>query len=430
MKIGFLLLRQPFLKTMGALIDASLEAGHEVFIFYQPNAMQGEKAYQNVTSDNIPDFAGGQVKVVEFELDDFKKLHSEYALDIVVTHEGYHVLHGGVPEKDFKYLQDNGIKLVSLCHFFETSQQPLEALTYFDKTLYMSEYARELHYELHGAPRQLAEDIYGHLGAVVGAPLFDPICGSNPDQIRKALDIPAGKKVVLFSSPVLSALTPWRFAVWREPSRWTRTKNAVKQGNWGYLPEIWTGNSFKDTVAAVRDFCDRQEAYLIVKSRVKQEDPDYLIRAADLYLDGSEDRYYPIFTTYELLAVADLCVTVMSMTAPEAVAAGVPVLNIYVPATDYDSPPSEVYVRYLETLLSNQSESMMNYPGAIHTIDRRKIVAWLENRKIEDVPADADAQSNYQEKYLGINGKQKSSARILDLFEELVEQPSLALEAR
>ena len=429
MRIGFLLLRKTYLKTMGALIDACLEAGHSVFIFYQPNAIHGEKAYQNVRPDNIPDFLGGQAQIVEFELRDFEKLHDEYKMNIVVTHEGYHVLHDDVPEKKFKYLRASGVKLVSLCHFFESSQQPLEALNYFDKTLYMSEYARQLHFELQGAPRTLAEDIYGELGVAVGAPLFDPIGSTKPEQIRGALSIPADKKVILFSSPVLSAVTPWRFAVWSEPSRWTRTKNAVKQGNWAYLPEIWTGSSFKQTVEALRGFCDRQDAFLIVKSRVKQVDPDYLIEAADLYLDGSADRYYPIFTTYELLAIADLCVTVMSMTAPEAVAVGVPVLNIYAPATDYDSPPSEVYVRYLDTLLTNQTESLMNFPGAINTIDRRGIVSWLRNNKIEDVATNADAQRNYREKYLGINDQQKSSARILELFKAMVEEPILALEA-
>ena len=117
------------------------------------------------------------------------------------------------------------------------------------------------------------KNIYGHLGAVVGAPLFDPINRVDSKQVREDLHIPKGKKVVLFSSPVLSAVTPWRFAVWREPSKWTRTKNAIKQGNWAYLPEICTGSSFMETVKALRDFCDRQDAFLIIKSRVKQEDP-------------------------------------------------------------------------------------------------------------------------------------------------------------
>lgn len=155
----------------------------------------------------------------------------------------------------------------------------------------------------------------------------------------------------------------------------------------------------------------------MVKSRGKQATPWYLRDAADLFLDGYDDRYYPIFTTYSLLRLADLCITAGSMTAIEAVVASVPAVNIFVPYQD-DEPGTDLFRRYLDATWSNKTVTPLNYPGCVQAVDRRDIVKWLREKRLEDLQVDPSARERYVALYAGITEK-PSTERVLDSLEEM-----------
>lgn len=397
---------------MGSLIQASLTQGHKALLFYTPNALEGAKAYQNVTREKLKPLERLGADLVPIKMDELPRLGLEFGIDVLCMQEGFYNLKARLG--DLKSLQESGTGLVSLSHFFEIAQQPIEALEHFDKTLYISDYARNLHFELqqaHNGTSAEKKKLMNRL-SITGSPMFDQIGKISRDEARKDLGLPPDRKVVLLIDPVIAPTTPWRFHVWRDASKLTRTRDAIRAGNVTWLLEIWFGSTFREIASEIKKFCKRQEAILIVKSRGKQADSPFLSKAADLYIDGFKDEYFPIFSTYMLLAAADLCITANSMAAVEAVAAGVPCLNIYLPHHDRAAGSTPGRIKYEDALLNGASESLMNYPGCILKLDRRKASHWFAQHKIEDVNLDPQRQKEYVRKYLGIE-ETSASQRIL-----------------
>lgn len=418
MRIGFLIGRMTHFKTLGNLIDASLAAGHEVWLFHLAHADWGSKNYQKVVLEDLPQFANGQPNFAPFQLEDVGGLGERFGLDALVTHEGYRVMQGFGLAAELLRLRASGTRTFALSHFYEFSKQPLEALDHFDRTFFMSEFGCDLMFDLNDANEAVREKYLART-AVVSTPAFEQIGKTDPAAARKEFGIPLEKPVVLLVAPVLSGVTSWRWVAWREPDRRTRIKRAISARRWRYLPETLTGPSFKECVEAVRAFCDRSGATLVVKSRAKQDDPDYLIAAADVYLDGSDEQYYPVFTTYRILAAADLLVTANSMSAIEAVAAGIPAINIYVPHLEFNRELTPVRRKYLDTLLGGRPDSLMNYPGCIWAVDRRQFPRWMARQRWDDFKVDQSRRAEYTDRFLGITDE-PSSQRILHEIQQVV----------
>jgi hypothetical protein len=421
MRIGFLIARMTYFKTLGDLIEASLAAGHEVRLFYLAGADLGSKSYQQAVPDDFPRFRSGQPQAIPYQPEEVGGLGRQHGLDALVTHEGYRIMSAQGQAGQLLHLRQSGTKTFALSHFFEFSKQPLEALDHFDRTFFLSEFARDLMFDLHAAngdaPALRAAHL--HKTAVASSPAFEQIGRIDPAAARHEFGVPEGRPVALLTAPVLSGVTSWRWVVWREAARRTRLKRALGVGRWRYLPETLTGPSFKECVDAIRAFCDRNDAVLVVKSRLKQDDPGYLVDAADVYLDGSTEEYYPVFTTYRILAAADLLISANSMSVIEAVAAGIPAINIYVPHREFNRDPLPVRRRYLDALLAFKPGNLMHYPGCIWGVDRRAFPRWMRNRNLADFRVEPAQRAAYLHKYLGLT-ETPSSQRILGEIERVV----------
>ncbi|MBI3159819.1 MAG: hypothetical protein HYZ26_09505 [Chloroflexi bacterium] len=421
MKIGFLIARMTYFKTLGNLIDAALAGGHEAWLFYLADAELGSKSYQKAVPDDFPHFHSGQPEAAPYRPEEVGNLGRRYGLDALVTHEGYRIMSAQGQAAQLLRLREGGTKTFALSHFFEFSKQPLEALDHFDKTFFLSEFARDLMFDLHAAngnaPALRAAHL--HKTAIASSPAFEQIGQTDPAAARREFGIPEGQRVVLLAAPVLSGVTSWRWVVWREAARRTRLKRVASTGRWGYLAETLSGPAFKDCVDEIRSFCDRSNAVLVVKSRQKQDDPDYLVAAADVYLDGSVEEYYPVFTTYRILAAADMLISANSMSIIEAVAAGIPAVNIYVPHREFNRDPVPIRRRYLDALLAFKPGNLMHYPGCIWGVDRRAFPGWLRRKVLSDFRVDPERRKAYIEKYLDIR-EASSSLRILGEIEQVV----------
>ena len=415
MHIGFYLKRETYLKIMGALIDLCVQRGHEVLLACVTEGGVGDKAYQTLDRTKLSYFVDLGCEILPVEgISDLRN----QSLDVLVTLEGFHTLQGQFDE--IESLRSEGTKIVSLTHFFEIAKRPLEALEIFDKTYYISEYAKDLHVHLRaqGAELVRVKRALEHKVEVAGSPMFDQIGRLSREDARAELGIPADRKMVLLMAPVISSITPWRFHVWGEGSRLHRTRAALAAGRINFIPEIWLGKPFPTIMQWLREFCDRENAWLVIKSRGKQNDPKYLSEKADLYISGMDDSYFPLFTTYRLLAAADLCITVNSMAAVEAVAAGVPCLNIQVPHLDLAVRLTATQIAYQTMLLGGAPETLMNYFGVVMNIDRAKVDSALMKMGLDDLAIDEKKREEYIQKFLGIKDR-SSSERILAGIESL-----------
>ncbi|MEX1248249.1 MAG: hypothetical protein WEA61_07165 [Anaerolineales bacterium] len=417
MRIAFYFQRVTYLKTMGGLLEAALRQGHEVIVFYEDAARPlGDKSYQVATAETFSNFRIPRKNISGITA--LSQLRDSSSFDVLVTHEGFHTLRADLDV--IAELRKSGVKVISLVHFFEIAQGSLAALNNFDLTIYPSEFCRDLHFRLQSRSMDWRRERDARSGqwAVAGSAMFDQIGVISREDARKELDIAPNAKVVLLMAPVISSNTPWRFYVWGRGSKLSRTRAAIRAGKPQFVWEIWRGHAFEEIVRVLREFCDRESAELIVKSRGKQEVLRYQMEEADTYLTGLDDSYYPVFTSYKLMLAADVCITANSMAAVEAVACGTPCINIYVPHIDLAASWSLPKQRYFDELLSGYPQSLMNYSGCIIKVDRRRIISWLRSAKLEDIRMEPERQKTYTRTFLGMQ-EQLASDRILEVFERI-----------
>lgn len=190
MRIGFIILRDTFLKDFGSLITSSLENGHDVILFYDSQAAPERKNYQRVSLETLSVFSHKHVEKVAFNSLEIVEKCEETSPQILITIDGKLVKDSRA--KVIAQLKKRNIKLVSLGSFFETALLPMDHLHEFDLTLYLSEYARNLHFIAQGnaAARDSLKRSFLHKSAVTSSPIFDQLLFSKPGGVRKHYGIP------------------------------------------------------------------------------------------------------------------------------------------------------------------------------------------------------------------------------------------------
>ena len=137
--------------------------------------------------------------------------------------------------------------------------------------------------------------------------------------------------------------------------------------------------------------------------------------AADIFVDGTDDVYYPTFTGYELMATADLCIQTYSYSAVEAVIAALPTVCITTPR---DYPLSQRDWRHTmagELQFNNDSGGLFNYPGCVNSVEWSQAVRYFDQAKLEDFTINTDKRAEYISKFAGL-GKESSSSKVLKVI--------------
>ena len=149
----------------------------------------------------------------------------------------------------------------------------------------------------------------------------------DPAEVRRRWGVPAAQPVVvlfLFAQGV-GRDTFWPKQICAEPSRLKQLANIVRRGRFEYWPHVWHGWNDLNVVKAIRRFCDRNGAYLLVKSRRKTPVPGYTGALADQCI--YDESFYPA-TVLEALSIASLSVSYYSNSVFESVSLGVPHLCV------------------------------------------------------------------------------------------------------
>ena len=182
---------------------------------------------------------------------------------------------------------------------------------------------------------------------------------------------------------------------------------ALASGHVGWVPEILRGNGYPALVEALREFCARTGAALVVKSREKNADPRFLRRVADVFL--YDEEVYP-YTSVELMSIADLCVHFQSGAVLESAFAGVPSLSIAV---------SQEHLRQyssFDEVYGGRPGSLQNFPGVVWHADPTGAIDRLRGASLGDFRLDVDAHQRYVDKFLGY-ADTGSSVRVLTAIE-------------
>jgi hypothetical protein len=255
------------------------------------------------------------------------------------------------------------------------------------------------------------------VGRPVGIPEMDQSHWMDPIDVRRRLGLDPARPVVLYC-PFPFRSNPRTF--------WTRHVFGARSALHGrlairlgrrpeYRSHVERHLDDRSVVRAVRAFCDRNGAALVVKARVKDPVPRYLGRCADRVL--YDEHYYPA-TILELLRVSALCLHFFSTVAYEAVYAGVPSICIAPDADDLGFPPL-----LREWFLSTAPGSSFNTRGAVYLLGLEDLVSGFPGKRLSDFPLDPVARAQYVDKFIGFDDG-KSSDRVLDAVQSLVERGS------
>jgi hypothetical protein len=165
--------------------------------------------------------------------------------------------------------------------------------------------------------------------------------------------------------------------------------------------------NYQSLLKELREYCDQNDALLIVKSREKNNDPDFVKELADYY--SYDIEFYP-FTLLELLFISDFYIGFNSTTTLEAVACSTNTIQINVCPKEYHyhNYGGGIY-NYLDQQLSTEF-SWLNYPGTVSIADYDSTVEELLTKI--DFKNDESIQKAYINKFL--IDLDKNSFRVLN----------------
>lgn len=207
-------------------------------------------------------------------------------------------------------------------------------------------------------------------------------------------------------SPMIDAFAPC------PRGRWERANPQVvlmalkfprNAGLWRRWIYRWIG--YRRLAGALRRFCDRIGADLVVKTRAKNRDPEWLRWVADEWIvDGA---FWP-YTAAMVIQRARFIVHFQSGAALEAAFAGVPQLSVRLP-----HPHLRAYPGHAEQY--EAKPGMQAWAGVVTGVGWETAVGYLDALQVPPL-VDPFARQAYVSRFLGFDDC-KTSARILDLVE-------------
>lgn len=251
----------------------------------------------------------------------------------------------------------------------------------------------------------------------VGSPEIDARRIIDPDEVRRRWAIPRDRPVVvLLPFPQGVGKTSfWPKKIFGDASRAKRLLNVAVHRQFRYFRRAFRDVSDAEVVGAVRAFCDRHGAFLLVKSRQKTPIPEYTRAVADLCV--YDESYYPP-TILEVLSVASLCISFYSLSVVEAAAAAVPNLCITFTAEDYLGSHLDEYVSF-ERFYTREPGGAFQFPGVSRTVTADEALAVLRTRPLSDFAVDAAARAAYVRQFIGEDDC-RAAARLLEAIERSV----------
>lgn len=174
---------------------------------------------------------------------------------------------------------------------------------------------------------------------IIGNPVFDGICNFDSDVILQKYGLPHNKAII-FLAP--APLYGWRGLVGNGLGCRFSGNGVPFRHAFSVLISLLRYPlciSYRDFLAKLRAFADKNNACIIAKTRSKHNDPDYLRDYVDAVI--GDVSYFP-FTTLELLSVSSLYFGFSSASVFEAIASGVYSINAFpLPAEVYNSVGSQ-----------------------------------------------------------------------------------------
>ena len=381
MTIGFLVLRNTYFKFFGPVIEQALKSGHQVFCLHDYNQpKEGSKGYQFPDIERAPVFQNGKPLFLSFKSnEDFIEQALNAGVQAIVSID-FLKSHFFLQEK----LKEKGIFWFSLQNGFDSGplsgehlEKPNKFFVYSPEwTEWMFDYLRKT-----GKTQEADFSVFKQkLNNKVEAVGFWPVEQQkliDSEKVRNKWAIPNGKKVVLFLPfPFGSSLKKF----------WTK---------YVYGTRFFSKENDYNVCSSVKEFCEKNNCYLLVKSRQKDPVRNYLKKMADKVL--YDEEFYPS-TIMECLSVADICFNFYSTAAIEAVSMSVPNVCIAPNVKDW----KDIDNVFWQTILEKEKD-FFDFPGISYLKTIPEIIKELPQKTLSDFPLKREKQIQYMQKFAAGN---------------------------
>ncbi|MCD4832078.1 MAG: CDP-glycerol glycerophosphotransferase family protein [Anaerohalosphaeraceae bacterium] len=208
--------------------------------------------------------------------------------------------------------------------------------------------------------------------------------------------IPKDKKVVVYLPfPWRVPFCKWSHILYKPQNKILKIARLLLRGDFASIPKVFNTVDDKQVAQTLRDFCDRNNAFFVVKGRAKNKIPPYLKSIADRVI--LDESYYP-YTIMELLYVADLCIHFYSDAIKESSALSVP--NICLGARD----PKDwkcCAPRFSVSAYSFRAGSYYNFESVVYNESVDGFVKTFFRKSFDDYEMNPDKRNDFIEKFLG-----------------------------
>ncbi|MDP2950869.1 MAG: hypothetical protein Q8N55_00640 [bacterium] len=393
MTFGFIIQRNTYYKFFGCLIDEALKRGHKVFCFHDYSQPQtGKKGYQFPHLRQSPRFKNGSVSAISFQTEE--ELMKMAIYDKVDAFVSLHFLEQYTNLR--KLSQKAGIKWVALQHGLD-SLGSVECLKEPDLYLFYSKEWLKFAFEfLAKKELPLNKELIESKVKFIGFPELDQAQLINPYEIKAKWGIPENQKVVLF--------LPFPFGATND-----RFWSQFIFGNTFFPARLLLKKNDFRFCMVLKDFCKRNDVFLLVKSRRKDPVKPYLSKIADKVL--YDEQEYPS-TIIECFSISNLCLNFVSTAVTESVALGCPNISI-LPSKAYKDIQNPLW-----ELLLNQYRDLFDFKGATQLVSITDAFKLLKEKTLNDFTLDIASQQEYVKKYIGSN---EPSKRAVDEIERMVK---------
>ena len=426
MNAAFLIERLSHYQWLGPIIDEALRQGWEVEVWHdynQPRA--GLKGYLFPDLESVPTFQHGRPVYKRYhsaaELAGWIKQHTVDVILSLVSPARYVASPSATPGPRWVSVQ-SGVDF-----FLRNKPEWLfscDAAVLYNNwwvswgAAYLQE--QRVPDAGDGFSRQLAAK-----AVPTGFPELDQCRLIDPTEVRRRWKIPPSQPVVVLSPfPTSGSLTFWSRKIYLEPNPLRQALHVLAHRRFHYWPQVRHGWHDAAVARAIRAFCDRNGAYLLVKSRAKIPIPLYLEAVADQCL--YDESYYPA-TVLEALSIANLCISFYSTIVMEAIALGVPHLCVTFSGEDYTDGNPQASADF-KLFYHTQEGGFFRFRGASTPMAIPEVITTLPEKRLADFALDPEARAVYVRKFLGDDDGQ-SSGRVVEVMQRLAQGTAASMAA-
>ncbi len=451
MRVVFLVYRTNYYRYYTPVIQEALRRGYGVECWHDYSVPRlGSKSFSFPDTEHIPEFPGlGRPPGIVFEgpEDLEKKLREGRNIDVVVSicPFKFSLPDASLDEFPFTWVTlmtgpDNFFYIPKLGFLKKRRNKELFLV-------HSESYAEKGEAFLKNFHPEYTDYLYPDKTRILvsGNAEFDAFKTIDPDAVRVKYGLPSGKGVLLY--------LPFPYCNRNRSSAWERAfcglyantamaadgsyahdkKNYIirdfVQKSWNLLRIIQDplscrflarGMNEAKVFESIRQFCSRNNLYLVVKPRMKFPVADYVKEQADLVVWDDEKRQNPPMLK-ELLTVSRMCVMYYSFASLAAIYAGVYCLNINVPKEFFINEAHRFW-------FSAEEGSQFNYPGVIETWEIEDVIERLPQMHLKRFEMDREKNQEFIRNYMGY-GDGLCSRRVWDAVKTAVRKKSKERQA-